>query len=78
VADSTGRYEGVVEGDIEEEVIPQLEEMLGKKFNSTVKLQLKRRKVGGIKLFIDVLNVEVELVEKRLKENLIQLILKAI
>jgi len=78
VAEATNRFEGIVTGNIEPELIPQLEQKLGEQFNAQIKLTLNRQPVGGIRLFVEVLNVEVELSEQRLKENLIQSILKAI
>jgi F-type H+-transporting ATPase subunit delta len=68
----------VVEGEISDQEVKELERRLGEKFNAQIQLDLHRRRVGGIKLFIDVLNVEVSLVEQRVKEELIQSILKAI
>jgi F-type H+-transporting ATPase subunit delta len=78
VSEATNTYEGVVEAYISETGIQLLEKELGKRFNANIKLKLRQKPVGGIKLFIDVLNVEVALIEDRLKEDLIQSILKAI
>ena len=71
-------YAGVVEGKISEETLHSIEEKLAKEFNATIKLNLKEKDLNGIKVFVDVLNVEVSIDENRIKENLINQILKAI
>jgi len=71
-------YAGFVEGKISEDTLKELEEKLSKKFNADIKLQLKEKDLNGIKIFIDVLNVAVSLDENRIKNNLINQILKAI
>ncbi|MEO1941997.1 MAG: F0F1 ATP synthase subunit delta [Campylobacterales bacterium] len=78
VANANKKYRGVVEGEISYQEVKELENRLGEKFNAQIELDLHRKRVGGIKLFIDVLDVEVSLVEQRVKEELIQSILKAI
>jgi len=71
-------YAGIVEGKINEETLKELEKKLSEKFNANIKLQLKERELNGIKVFVDVLNVEVAIDENRIKNNLIKQILKAI
>ncbi len=71
-------YSGSVEGKINESSLKELERKLSETFNATIKLQLKRSDLNGIKVFVDVLDVEVYLNEDRIKSNLIQQILKAI
>jgi len=71
-------YAGVVEGKVSEDVLKEIESKLSNKFNATIKLQLKERDLNGIKVFVDVLNVELSLVEERVKQKLLDTILKAI
>jgi len=71
-------YAGWVEGKISEPTLSAIEEKLSKEFNANIKLQLKERELNGIKVFVDVLNVEVSIVEDRIKQELLNTILKAI
>ncbi len=71
-------YAGFVDGNISDERLKELEDKLSSKFNSTIKLQLSSKKEDGIKVFIDILNVEVSIDENRIKKDLIENILKAI
>ena len=71
-------YAGFVEGKVSEDTLKELEEKLSEKFNATIKLYLKERDINGIKVFVDVLNVEFALVEERIKQDIISQILKAI
>jgi F-type H+-transporting ATPase subunit delta len=71
-------YAGVVEGKISENTLKEIEKKLSKKFNANIKLKLKERDLNGIKVFVDVLNVEVSIVEDRIKQELLNTILKAI
>jgi len=71
-------YAGVVEGKISENTLKEIEKKLSEKFNANIKLQLKERDLNGIKVFVDVLNVEVSIVEDRIKQELLNTILKAI
>ena len=71
-------YAGFVEGKIDEATLKAIEEKLSKKFNADINLQLKEKELNGLKVFIDVLNVEIAVDEKQIKQNLISQILKAI
>ena len=78
VAEMFNTYAGFVYGKVDEKTLENLEAKLSEKFNATVKLQLKERDINGIKVFVDVLNVEVAISEERIKQDLISQILKAI
>ena len=78
VSEIKNTYAGFVEGKISEDTLKSLEEKLSKKFNATIKLFLKEKDINGLKVFVDVLNVEFALVEDRIKQDLISQILKAI
>ena len=71
-------YAGVVEGSVSEETLKEIESKLSEKFNATIKLQLNKKDINGIKVFVDILNVEVALNEEKIKNDLINNILKAI
>ena len=71
-------YAGVVEGNISSDLLKQIEEKLSQKFNATIKLQLNKKDINGIKVFVDILNIEVALNEEKIKNDLINNILKAI
>jgi F-type H+-transporting ATPase subunit delta len=71
-------YAGVVEGKISEDTLKAIEEKLSKEFDATIKLQLKDVDINGIRVFVDVLNVEVSILEERIKQDLLTQILKAI
>jgi F-type H+-transporting ATPase subunit delta len=71
-------YAGTVIGNISEETLKAIEEKLAKKFDATIKLNLKKEDINGIKVFVDVLNVEVSILEDRIKQDLLNQILKAI
>ena len=78
VAEMFNTYAGFVYGKIDEELLEELEKKLSQKFNATIKLQLKENDINGIKVFVDVLNVEVAISEDRIKQDLVSQILKAI
>jgi len=78
VAEMFNTYAGFVYGKVKNEILEELEEKLSKKFDATIKLQLKESDINGIKVFVDVLNVEVAISEDRIKQDLISQILKAI
>ncbi len=71
-------YAGIVEGKVAEETLNELQKKLSQKFNAIIKLQLKESDLNGIKVFVDVLNVEVGLDENKIKRDLVNQILKAI
>ena len=71
-------FEGVVEGKISDDILKALEEKLSSKFNAVIKLNLEKKDINGIKVFVDVLNVEVAINENKIKSDLIADILKAI
>jgi F-type H+-transporting ATPase subunit delta len=71
-------YEGVVEGKVSDITIKALEVKLSKKFNAEIKLAKKDVDVNGIRVYVNVLDVEVSILEDRIKQNLISQILKAI
>jgi len=71
-------YAGEVIGKISEDTLKAIEEKLAQKFNATIKLKTKDTDLNGIKVFVDVLNVEVSISEEKFKQNLIKQILKAI
>jgi len=72
------RYAGVVEGNISEDTLKEIEAKLSSKFNAEIKLSLDKKDINGIKVFVDILNVEVALSEDKIKNDLINNILKAI
>ena len=71
-------FNGKVEGNITEDVLKEIEDKLSKKFNANIKLSLEKSDINGIKVFVDVLNIEVAINEEKIKSNLIDHILKAI
>jgi len=71
-------FNGKVEGNITEDVLKDIEDKLSKKFNANIKLSSEKRDINGIKVFVDVLNIEVAINEAKIKSNLIDHILKAI
>ena len=71
-------YAGVVEGKVGENVLKELEKKLSEKFNANIKLRLKESELNGVRVFVDVLNVEVGLDENKIKRDLLNQILKAI
>ena len=71
-------YYGVVEGKIQENILQELEKKLSEKFNANIKLRLKESELNGVRVFVDVLNVEVGLDENKIKRDLLNQILKAI
>ena len=71
-------FNGKVEGNITEDVLKEIENKLSKKFNVNMKLLLEKNDINGIKVFVDVLNIEVAINEEKIKSNLINHILKAI
>ena len=78
VSEKFNTYAGFVYGKINDETLKKLEEKLSEKFDAKIKLQLKESDINGIKVFVDVLNVEVAISEERIKRNLVSQILKAI
>ncbi len=78
VARHFNTYAGIVEGKISEDTLKAIEDKLSKEFNANIKLQLKDTDINGIKVFVDVLNVEVSILEERIKQDLLTQILKAI
>ena len=71
-------YAGVVVGKISEDTLKSIEEKLSKEFDATIKLQLKEKEINGLKVYVDVLNVELSILEERIKKDLMSQILKAI
>ncbi|NPA12283.1 MAG: F0F1 ATP synthase subunit delta [Epsilonproteobacteria bacterium] len=71
-------YAGVVEGKISDELVAEIEKRLSQKFSSTIKLEKRDADINGIKVFVDVLNVEIAIDENRIKQDLVNTILKAI
>jgi len=71
-------YAGVVEGKISEDMLKEIENKLSQKFNAEIRLLLKEKDINGIKVFVDILNVEVAINEDKIKSDLINDILKAI
>jgi len=71
-------YAGFVEGKIDENTLESIQSKLSEKFNAEIHLQLKEKDLNGLRVFIDVLNVEIALDENQIKQNLISQILKAI
>ena len=71
-------FKGKVEGDIKEDILKEIEDKLSKKFNAKIKLSLDKNEMNGIKVFVEVLNIEIEINEEKIKSNLIDYILKAI
>ncbi len=78
VSEYLNTYAGIVEGKVGENVLRELEKKLSEKFNAKIKLQLKESDLNGVRVFVDVLNVEVSLDENKIKRDLINQILKAI
>ncbi|WP_024789334.1 F0F1 ATP synthase subunit delta [Lebetimonas sp. JH292] len=75
---SNNTFDGTAEGHISGETLKALEDKLASKFNAAIKLSLKEKDINGIKVFVDVLNVEVSIDENRIKQDIITDILKAI
>ncbi len=71
-------YAGTVIGKVSEDTLKAIEDKLSKEFNATIKLKLKDEDLKGIKVLVDVLDVEIAVVEDRIKQNLIDTIIKAI
>jgi len=71
-------YAGVVEGKVSEDMLKEIENKLTQKFNAEIRLLLKEKDINGIKVFVDILNVEVAINEDKIKSDLINDILKAI
>jgi len=71
-------YAGVVEGKLSEDKLKEIEAKLSKKFDAEIRLLLKEKDINGIKVFVDILNVEISLNEDKIKNDLINNILKAI
>ena len=71
-------FNGKVEGNINEDLLKEIENELSKKFDAKIKLSLKKSDIDGIKIFVDVLNVGVVINEEKIKSNLVDYILKAI
>ncbi len=71
-------YAGVVEGKVSEDMLKEIENKLSQKFNAEIRLLLKEKDINGIKVFVDILNVEVAINEDKIKSDLINDILKAI
>jgi F-type H+-transporting ATPase subunit delta len=71
-------YAGKVEGDVSENTLKALEEKFAEKFNAKIKLELEKKEINGIRIFIDVLNVEAKIDENKIKQDIISNILKAI
>jgi F-type H+-transporting ATPase subunit delta len=78
VSKSLNHYNGKVEGEISGATLKAIEEKLSKKFNAVIKLSLEKKDINGIKIFVDVLNVEISIDENRIKNDIISNILKAI
>lgn len=78
VSKLNNKYYGVVEGKVSEETLRKIENKLSEKFEAEIKLHLKESDLHGIKVFVDVLNVELSLNENRVKQDLLNEILKAI
>jgi F-type H+-transporting ATPase subunit delta len=71
-------FMGEVDGNVSDETITQLAKKLSEKFNADIKLYKKSEKEDGIKVFVDVLNVEISVDERRIKQEILNTILKAI
>jgi len=71
-------YAGFVEGKVDENTLETLQKKLSEKFNADIHLQLKEKDLNGLRVFVDVLNVEIAIDENQIKQNLISHILKAI
>ena len=71
-------FKGKVEGDINTYLLKEIEEKLSKKFNAKIELSLQKNDLNGIKIFVEVLNIGIEVNEDKIKYNLINHILKAI
>ena len=71
-------YGGVVEGKVSDEVVSELEKKLSAKFDAEIKLLKKEKDLKGIKVFVEVLNVEIDVDESKIKRSLLNHILKAI
>jgi len=78
ISDMLKIYAGIIEGKIDENTLKTIEEKLSKKFEADINLQLKEKDLNGLKVFIDVLNVEIAIDENQIKQSLISQILKAI
>jgi len=80
IADAKKSYSGVVYSDstIEDEILTQLSEGLGKKFDSTISLSFVQSGFDGIKVDVEDLGVEISFSKARINKQIVEHILQAI
>ena len=80
VAKSNKNYSGTVYSDSEvnETVLSQLGEGLGKKFDSTISLRYQKSDFDGIKVDVEDLGIEISFSKSRINNQIVEHILKAI
>jgi len=80
IALTSKKYNGTVysDSDIDAKVIEDLSSGLGKKFDSTISLELVKDDFNGIKVDVQDLGVEISFSESRINNQIIEHIVKAI
>ncbi|MEA3331453.1 MAG: F0F1 ATP synthase subunit delta [Campylobacterota bacterium] len=80
VAKSTKTYEGVVysDSDIDANVIQDLSDGLGKRFDSKISLEFIKDDFNGIKVDVEDLGIEINFSKTRINNQIIEHIIKAI
>ncbi len=80
IADQKKSYSGVVYSDseVDEKVLGELGEGLGKKFDSTISLRFEKSDFDGIKVDVEDLGIEISFSKSRINNQIVEHILKAI
>jgi len=80
IANSTKTYTGTIssDSDVNDSVLEQLGQGLGKKFDSTISFSFIKNDFNGIKVEVDGLGIEINLSKDRINSQIIEHIVKAI
>jgi len=80
LAKSTRIYQGIIysDSDIDDKLISELSNSLGKKLDSTISLVFVKNDFDGIKVDIDDLGIEINFSKARINSQMIEHIVKAI
>lgn len=80
IANSTKSYNGLIssDSDINDSVLKELSDGLGKKFDSTISLTFVKNDFNGIKVEVEGLGVEINFSKDRINSQIIEHIIKAI
>ena len=80
IANGKKSFSGVVYSDsaIEDEILTQLSDGLGKKFNSTISLSSVQNGFDGIKVDVEDLGIEISFSKTRINKQIVEHILQAI